>query len=119
MTRDRSFDPLEHLPLSPLAYRILLALAEGDKHGYAILKHVGASQGPRPSASTLYAVIERLEDDGWIEESSDRPEPALDDERRRYYRLTDRGRSVGQAEAERLEALVRFARRHPFNLRHV
>ena len=102
----------DFLPLSPPRFHVLLALAGGDKHGYAILKDVeNLSDGKvRFSASTLYGVIERLDEDGLIEESDERPDPALDDERRRYYRLTEMGASVASAEAERLEHVLEAAR---------
>jgi DNA-binding PadR family transcriptional regulator len=114
------FDPQPYLPLSPLAFHVLLALADGDKHGYAILRAVATLSDDRirPSASTLYGVIERLEDDELIEESDVRPNPALDDARRRYYRLTTRGRAVGQAEADRLKALLDVTRRISFAAGH-
>ncbi len=100
------------LPLSPPRFHVLLALAEGDKHGYAILKDVGKLSGGkvRFSASTLYSVMDRLEEDGLIEESASRPDPSLDDERRRYFRLTRRGTQVASAEAERLEGVLAAAR---------
>lgn len=105
-------DILEYLPLSPAEFQVLLALADGEKHGYAIGKEVARrTDGQvRLRAATLYTVIKRLLERGLIEESSARPDPALDDERRRYYRLSDRGRQVAVAEADRLEQTVRQAR---------
>jgi len=102
----------EFLPLSPAAFQVLVALVDGEKHGYAIGKEVTRRTGGQVSlrAATLYTAIKRLLEDNLIEESSARPDPALDDERRRYYRISDRGRKVVIAEAERLEEAVRQAR---------
>jgi DNA-binding PadR family transcriptional regulator len=107
-----SFDPASHLPLSPASFQILVALADGEKHGYAIIKEVSRrTDGKvRLRAGTLYTAIRRLVDDGLVEESAERPDPALDDERRRYYRLSVRGRAVVLAEAERLAEAVRHVR---------
>jgi DNA-binding PadR family transcriptional regulator len=93
-------------------FQVLVALADGEKHGYAILKEVARRDeaGPRLRAGTLYAVLKRFVDDRLIEESPERPDPALDDERRRYYRLTARGRAVAVAEAERLAQTLELAR---------
>jgi DNA-binding PadR family transcriptional regulator len=112
MARRAKNDPESFLPLSPSRFQVLLALAEGDKHGYAVLKDVERlSDGKlRLSASTLYSVLDRLEEDGLIEESEERPDPALDDERRRYYRLTGLGAGVARAEAKRLERMLDAAR---------
>jgi DNA-binding PadR family transcriptional regulator len=100
-------------PVTPASYQILLALAGRDRHGYAILKAVERQTegGIRLGPGTLYAAIRRLEDEGLIAESGWRPDPDLDDERRRYYALTRAGRAVLVAETERLQALVRLARR--------
>ncbi len=100
------------LPLTPAMFAVLVSLADGEKHGYAILKDV-ARHGDaklRLRAGTLYAVLARFVEDGLIQESSERPDPALDDERRRYYRLTARGRSVAVAEAGRLTEVLDQAR---------
>lgn len=105
------------LPLTPAMFQILLALADGNKHGYAILKDVSLrSEGKiRLSAGTLYGNLARLESAGLIAESSKRPEFSLDDERRRYYRLTDFGREVAVAEARRMEeALSQAHAKHLF-----
>lgn len=100
------------LPLTPAVFNILLALASGEKHGYGIMQEVGAQTGGkmRMGPGTLYGSIKRMIDLGLIEESDERPDPALDDERRRYYRLTGFGKRVASAEAERLELLVARAR---------
>jgi len=90
----------------------LLALADGEKHGYAIIKEISrrTDDRVRVSAGTLYTLVKRALSDGLIVESDDRPDPALDDERRRYYRLTPLGRSVAAAEIARLESIVEMAR---------
>lgn len=105
-------DPAEALPLTPQIFHVLLTLAEGDQHGYAIIKAVSAKTGGavQLSTGTLYAMIKRLLADGVIVESRQRPAAAEDDERRRYYRLTEYGRQVARAEAGRLAQLVNEAR---------
>jgi DNA-binding PadR family transcriptional regulator len=105
-------DPEELLPLSPAVFHVLLALADAERHGYGIIKEVEArTEGRvRLGPGTLYGSIKRMLEQGLVEESGERPDAALDDERRRYYRLTDFGRSVATAEAERLSGLVRVAR---------
>lgn len=104
--------PHEVLPLTPAVYHILLALADAERHGYAIMQEAAQnSEGTvRMGPGTLYGTIKRLLGDGLIEESGDRPDPQMDDERRRYYRLTDWGGRVLTAETRRLENLVRVAR---------
>jgi DNA-binding PadR family transcriptional regulator len=105
--------PVDHfLPLTPPMLHTLLALADGDKHGYAIIKDIArrTEDQVRLGAGTLYTLVRRALGDGLIAESDDRPDPALDDERRRYYRLTPLGRSVAAAEVARLEAVVELAR---------
>jgi DNA-binding PadR family transcriptional regulator len=94
-----------YLPLTPAMFHILLALADGERHGYAILKEVSRRTGRKVqlSAGTLYGNLARLEASGMIVESDRRPELGLDDERRRYYRLTEFGREVAIAEARRME----------------
>jgi DNA-binding PadR family transcriptional regulator len=98
-------------PPSPAAFHILLALAEGDLHGYGIMQQIkhmtdGAFVlGP----GTLYRSLKHMLEIGWITEAGDRIDPALDDERRRYYKLTTTGRKIAQTESERLAALVRLA----------
>jgi DNA-binding PadR family transcriptional regulator len=100
------------LPLTPAMFHILLALADGEKHGYAILKEVArrTEEKVRLSAGTLYGNLARLEAEGLIAESGKRPEVVLDDERRRYYLLTAFGREVAVAEAERMEEALVQAR---------
>ena len=98
----------KHRHLSPAVFSILLALAGGEKHGYAIMREIDLSseRAVRIGPGTLYRSIKQLLADGTIEESGDRPDPALDDERRRYYRLTQLGWRILQAEAARLAELV-------------
>lgn len=96
--------------IGPQVFQILLSLADADLHGYAIIGDIRRrTHGEvRLTASTLYAALKRLLDDGWIEE---RPAPADEsDSRRRYYRLTPEGRRAGRAEAVRLEGLTAMAR---------
>jgi DNA-binding PadR family transcriptional regulator len=99
-------------PLSPATFQVLLALAGEDLHGYAILKAVERRAGDDVglSTGTLYGILKRLLADGWIIELRSRPASNDDDARRRYYRLTARGREVAVAEAERLDRLVEAAR---------
>jgi DNA-binding PadR family transcriptional regulator len=98
--------------LTSAEFQVLLALADSEKHGYAIGKEVaGRTDGQvQLRAATLYTVIKRLLENGYIGESAARPDPELDDERRRYYRLTPQGRTAAEAEALRLEATARQAR---------
>ena len=93
-------------------FHILLALAGGERHGYAIMREVEDLTGgaQRLGPGSLYGSIKRMLAEGLIVECGERPDPATDDERRRYYRLTDRGRRAAGGEARRLEALVRAAR---------
>jgi DNA-binding PadR family transcriptional regulator len=105
-------DPLELLPLTPAVFHILLSLAEGERHGYGIMQEVESrtQNQVRLGPGTLYGSIKRMLADGLIEESGERADPRLDNERRRYYRLTRFGRRVAVAEAHRLERLVVAAR---------
>jgi DNA-binding PadR family transcriptional regulator len=113
--RREGTEPDDFLPLSPDTFDVLVSLSDDDRHGYAILQDIAerAQRGDgriRLSPSTLYAVIKRLLESGLIEELSERPDPAHDDERRRYYRLTPLGRRVAKAEAARLTRLLADAR---------
>jgi DNA-binding PadR family transcriptional regulator len=112
MAPRNSPDPHSLIPLSPAVFHILLALADGERHGYAIMQEVAdASDGRvRIGPGTLYGAIKRLLEQGVVEETEDRPHPDEDDERRRYYALTRFGRAVLSAEADRLESMVRAAR---------
>lgn len=109
---DRDERPDDLLPLLPATFHILLALADEDRHGYAIIQEVAARTNGdvRLSAGTLYRSIQRMLEQGLILETSERPAPELDDERRRYYRITPFGRAVARAEAARLSQLVKLAR---------
>lgn len=99
------------LPLSEATFHILLAVAEKDRHGYAIIQDVAACTEGRLklSAGTLYRSIQRMLEQGLIVETQERPAPELDDERRRYYRITAFGSEVARAETSRLTHLVRMA----------
>jgi DNA-binding PadR family transcriptional regulator len=112
VTKERQNETAPHSPLTPAMFHILLALADGERHGYAILKEVArrTSDKVRLSAGTLYGNLARLQAAGMIAESASRPAASLDDERRRYYRLTEPGREVTIAEAERMEEAVLQAR---------
>jgi len=110
--QEPSINSADLLPLTPVALNVLLALADEDRHGYGIMLEVRErTDGEvRLRPGTLYGAIKRLEDGGLIEESDQRPDPVLDDERRRYYRLTSFGSQVLAAEVARLDSLVRAAR---------
>ena len=98
--------------LTAAAFSVLLALADHDKHGWAILKDIEESSGGsvRISAGTLYGLLKRLLEQGLVAESDERPPLRWDDERRRYYRLTELGREVAQREVEKLERTLATAR---------
>jgi DNA-binding PadR family transcriptional regulator len=96
--------------VTPAMFGILLALSAGEKHGYAVMQEVRGITGAKLGPATLYRSIKQLLSAGLIAEADERPDPELDDERRRYYRLTDRGRRAAGAEARRLEVLVVAAR---------
>lgn len=100
------------LPLPEATFHILLAVADEDRHGYAIIQEVEArTDGAlKLSAGTLYRSIQRMLEQGMILETRERPAPELDDERRRYYRITAFGSEVARAEARRLTQLVKLAR---------
>ena len=100
------------LPLQSATFHILLALADEDRHGYAIIQDVAARTGGaiRLSAGTLYRSIQRMVEQGLIAETDDRPVPEEDDERRRYYRITPLGTTAAKAEVLRLANLVKLAR---------
>jgi DNA-binding PadR family transcriptional regulator len=106
-------NPESLLPLTPAVFHVLLALVEGERHGYAIMREVAeTTRGQiKMGPGTLYGTIKRLLAGRLIEESDRRPDPELDDERRRYYRLSGLGERVAQAEAARYEELAKMARR--------
>ena len=109
---DQTRGPDEYLPLTPAMLDIVVALADDELHGYAIMREVRRrTEGrKRLAPGTLYRSLRQMHERGLVAESEERPEAGLDDERRRYYRLTDLGRRVAVAEVERLEGLVQAAR---------
>jgi DNA-binding PadR family transcriptional regulator len=104
------------LPLPPATFHILVALAGEDRHGYAIILDVAARTGGavQLSPGTLYRSIQRMQEQGLIEESRERPAREADDERRRYYRLTPFGGDVARAETRRLTQMLKLARQSGF-----
>ncbi len=113
MTSDsRPEDPSAFLPLKPAVFQILVSLAEQERHGYAIIKEVERRTDGEVVilAGALYRFLGRMLEDDLIEEAEQRPAPDADDSRRRYYHITDFGRAVAIAEADRLERLLRDAR---------
>lgn len=105
-------DPEDFLPLTPAVFHVLLAISDGERHGYAIMQEIADHTGGRMKMGpgTLYGTIKRLLEAQLIEESDERPDPKLDDERRRYYRLTGLGQRVVKAEAQRHAEMVEIAR---------
>ena len=103
--------PTDLTPLSPAVFHILLSLGEGERHGYALRREIAQRTGGKLKLGpgVLYGSIHKMLEWELIEESDERPDPHLDDERRRYYRITALGRRVAQAEAVRLQQLVRLA----------
>jgi DNA-binding PadR family transcriptional regulator len=99
--------------LTDTGFQILLALADGDRHGYEIMQTLAQSGLSRLGPATLYRTIHTLQQAGLIEESDQRPAPELDDQRRRYYRLTRHGRQAARAEIERLRRLLAIAQSTP------
>jgi DNA-binding PadR family transcriptional regulator len=104
------------LPLPPATFHILMAVSDDDRHGYAIIQEIAARTNGalRLSAGTLYRSIQRMIEQDLIVEVHERPAPELDDERRRYYRISKFGAAVARAEARRLQELVRLARASGF-----
>lgn len=100
-----------HLPLPPPIFHMLLALSGGERHGYALKREIlKRTDGKlKLGAGALYGSIARMLERGFIVESGERPDPHLDDERRRYYRITPLGRRVVLAEAQRMRELVTLA----------
>jgi DNA-binding PadR family transcriptional regulator len=113
MSQPRQPASTERPHLTPAVFHILLALADGERHGYAIMRMVAEDTGGtvRLGAGTLYRSIKQMLAAGLIEESDERPDPLLDDERRRYYRITPLGQQVLQGEITRLDRLVSLGRR--------
>jgi len=108
----KSPQPESFLPLPAATFHILMAVAEEDRHGYAIIQDVAdrTSGELKLSAGTLYRSIQRMLEQGLILETQERPDPEFDDERRRYYRITPLGAAVAKAEATRMSKLVKWAR---------
>lgn len=109
--RRRSAENL--LPLSTPVFHVLLSLSQCELHGYRIIQDIEERTGGEVtlSTSTLYGAIKRMIRDGLVEPSEERPDPELDDERRRYYRITEFGRAVARAEASRIERLAKIVKR--------
>jgi DNA-binding PadR family transcriptional regulator len=101
------------IPLTPAVFYILLALASGEKHGYEIMKQVNqdSQRQVKMGTGTLYGSLKRMLAAGLIEEAGERPDPALDDERRRYYQLTELGRQAFTTELQRYADVVAMAHR--------
>jgi DNA-binding PadR family transcriptional regulator len=101
------------LPLTPATFQILMALVDGERHGYAIMKEVEerTEGGMRLGPGTLYGSLKRLLESALVDDGAERTDPAMGDERRRYYRITPFGLSVARAEANRMDAVVRSARK--------
>jgi len=100
------------LPLPAATFHILMAVSDEDRHGYAIIQDIASRTGSelQMSAGTLYRSIQRMQEQGLIVETRERPAPENDDERRRYYRITPFGLAVARAEARRLAQMVKLAR---------
>lgn len=111
MARSRKNPIDQHLPLAPAIFHMLVALGEGERHGYALKREIAKRTGGKINlgSGALYGSINKMLEKGLIEESDERPDEHLDDERRRYYRLTKLGLQVARAEAARLRELVEVA----------
>lgn len=112
MNADLSPDPAAELPLKPVMFHILLVLSDGERHGYRLVQEIEdrTSGQLQLHAGNLYRTLRTMKERGLIEESARRPEAAVDDERRRYFRITAFGKQVAKAEAVRLQGLVAEAR---------
>lgn len=108
-------------PLSPAVFHILLALADGERHGYSIMRAIESDTGGvlKLGPGTLYGCLKRMLLTGLVEECEERPDPDLDDERRRYYRATDAGLRAARSEAARLAAVVATAQTRKLLPRHL
>jgi DNA-binding PadR family transcriptional regulator len=113
---EKTPQPESFQPLPPATFHILIAVAEEDRHGYAIIQDVEVRTGGalRLSAGTLYRSIQRMLEQGLLVETQERPAPEWDDERRRYYRITPLGARVARAETRRLAGLLKMARDRGF-----
>src|SRR5450755_3597853 len=114
--RDSMPDPATLLPLPAATFHILMALSDEDRHGYAIIQDIAARTNGelKMSAGTLYRSIQQMLEQGLVIETNDRPAPDLDDERRRYYRISKFGIAVARAEMQRLAQLLKLAQRSRF-----
>lgn len=112
MSEPQSTKPKDLLPLKPVVFQIMLILAQGEHHGWSIVKELErrANDGKRILPGNLYRTLRTMLGDQLIEESAVRPDPEMDDERRRYFRLTEFGAEVARAEADRLEEILTAAR---------
>lgn len=112
MAKKSNAEPRQFLPLTSAMFHILLALADRERHGYDIMVevHERTSGEVRIGPGTLYGSLKRMVASGMVEECDERPDPDFDDERRRYYRLTDLGFRIARAEAQRLADLVKTAK---------
>src|SRR6516225_10887690 len=112
MTQPDGRDPQALVPLTPAIFHIMLVLGQGEGHGYAVMRDIDGLTGGqvRLGPGTLYRSIQRMIVEGLLEELDERPDPTAEDERRRYYRLTDFGRRVARAEAARLADLTKLAK---------
>ena len=108
---DKTVRPEDLLPLTPAVFHILLSLSDGESHGYGIMKEIAERTNDelRVGPGTLYTAIKRLLESGCIEEADEGSDPALDNERRKYYRITKFGKEVAQLEVRRLERLLQAA----------
>ena len=111
---ERTDTVAQHLPLKPADYLTLLALAEGEHHGYGLVKKIEAlSDGiVKLVPGNFYSILQRLRSTGLLEEAERRPAADLDNRRRRYYEITELGRAVAEAETGRLKSLVKVAEAH-------
>jgi len=109
---ETSRQPDDFLPLRPVEFQVLLSLSRGDRHGYGIMRDATERTGRSvaPEIGTFYRALRRMKEAGLVQDSDRRPAPDADDERRNYYRITPLGRGVAEAEAGRMEALLRDAR---------
>jgi DNA-binding PadR family transcriptional regulator len=99
-------------PLKPTVFLILVALGERERHGYALVKAIESrAPGARVEPANLYRTLRSMKREGLIAESARRPDPEIDDTRRRYFRITEKGVRAARAEAERLSKLIRIARK--------
>lgn len=116
MVNSAGATPDQLLPLSIPVFQVLISLSEGDLHGYGIIRDIRdrTDEDVVLSTSTLYGAIKRMIRDGLIEQSDVRPAPELDDERRRYYRITPFGREVAACEARRIDRLAEMIRGRQF-----